>query len=69
MNNFSWIIESFDPIKFDKIKSYAERKGWKNIRWVNGFTVGIPPRPKSNVYYNEYQEQVFSIPVGQLELF
>lgn len=69
MNNFPWLIESFDQIEFDKIKSYAERLGWKNIRWVNGFTVGIPPRLKSNVYYNEYQEQVFHIEIGQLKLF
>lgn len=69
MSNFPWLIESFDQIKFDKIKSYAERLGWKNIRWTNGFVVGIPPRQKSNVYYNEYVEQPFHIEIGQLRLF
>ena len=69
MNNFPWLIESFDQIKFDKIKSYAERLGWKNIRWVNGGVVGNPPNPKNYRYYNEYAEQPFHIEIGQLRLF
>lgn len=69
MNKFSWTIESFDPIKFGKIKSYAERLGWRNIRWANGFVVGVPPRTKTNIYYNEFIEQVFHIEIGQLKLF
>ena len=71
MNNFPWLIESFDQIEFDKIKSYAERLGWKNIRWVNGGAVGIPPKPKDNRYwyYDEYTELPFHVEIGQLKLF
>ncbi len=74
MNNFPWLIKSFDQIEFDKIKSYAERLGWKNIRWINGGVVGLPPRPprsKDNRYwyYDEYTELPFHIEIEQLKLF
>lgn len=61
----NWLIEAFNPIEFAKQKDYAERRGWTKIRWINGYTVGIPPK---SPWTDGYSEHIFYIPKGQLEL-
>lgn len=66
MNYLPWLIEDYNPTKFNKIKSYAEKLGWKNVRWLNGGVIGFPPdRP----WINSFKEYEFVMPLGQLELF
>jgi hypothetical protein len=63
----SWEIESFDPVKFAKIKSYAESRGWRNVRWLNGYAIGLPPLPVKP-WLCQYTEYEIYLPDGQFEL-
>lgn len=63
---YSWEIDAFDPIQFAKEKAYAERTGWTNVTWINGYTVGKPPPRPWNRWLTDLVP--VGIPEGQLEL-
>lgn len=38
-----WSIRDFDAVELEQVRRRYEPQGYRDIRWLNGYCVGLPP--------------------------